>query len=178
MAAQNNRTMATATVTTSVPHFNSRSSSVISDGTNSSGTFAGRRLDRKHNTSPLFFFFFRFFVQWKHRVSVSATGSVFADSGISDGCSADVILNEIHRKTRSLWGEAERSFITAVIIWTHERLSVAQEGGFEGGPMSSEAEVPSTGTMMKIAWMRHWTPLLHWQLTRRLHGPFQISQNF
>lgn len=35
----------------------------------------------------------------------SITGSVFADSGISDGCSNDVILNEIHRQNLTLWGD-------------------------------------------------------------------------
>lgn len=35
----------------------------------------------------------------------SVTGSVFADSGISDSCSNDVILNEIHRQNLTLWGD-------------------------------------------------------------------------
>ncbi|XP_041817550.1 adhesion G-protein coupled receptor G2 isoform X2 [Chelmon rostratus] len=60
-ATHNNRNMSVATATTSAPQFTSRSSSVISDGTNSSG-------------------------------------SVFADSGISDGSNSDVVLNEIHRR--------------------------------------------------------------------------------
>ncbi|XP_070784639.1 adhesion G-protein coupled receptor G4 [Enoplosus armatus] len=68
-ATQNNRNLSVATATTTAPHFTSRSSSVISDGTNSSG-------------------------------------SVFADSGISDGSNSDVLLNEIHRRNLSLQGEA------------------------------------------------------------------------
>ncbi|KAM6971575.1 adhesion G-protein coupled receptor G2 [Tautogolabrus adspersus] len=60
-ATQNNRNLSLVTATTLAPHFTSRSSSVTSDGTNSSG-------------------------------------SVFADSGISDGSSSDVLLNEIHRR--------------------------------------------------------------------------------
>lgn len=44
MAAQNNRTMAATTVSTSAPHFNFRSSSVISDGTNSNGTLQTQHL--------------------------------------------------------------------------------------------------------------------------------------
>ncbi|XP_042369793.1 adhesion G-protein coupled receptor G2-like, partial [Plectropomus leopardus] len=68
-ATQNNRNMSVTTATTSAPHLTSRSSSVISDGTNSSG-------------------------------------SVFADSGISDGTNSDTLLNEIHRRNLSLQGEA------------------------------------------------------------------------
>ncbi|XP_076617091.1 uncharacterized protein adgrg2a isoform X2 [Chaetodon auriga] len=65
-ATHNNRNTSVATATTSARHFTtSRSSSVISDGTNSSG-------------------------------------SVFADSGISDGSSSDVVLNEIHRRNLML----------------------------------------------------------------------------
>ncbi|XP_070841852.1 adhesion G-protein coupled receptor G2-like [Chaetodon trifascialis] len=64
-ATHNNRNTSVATATTSARHFTSRSSSVISDGTNSSG-------------------------------------SVFADSGISDASSSDVVLNEIHRRNLML----------------------------------------------------------------------------
>ncbi|XP_035513031.1 adhesion G-protein coupled receptor G2 [Morone saxatilis] len=68
-ATQNTRNMSVGKGTTSAFHLTSRSSSMISDGTSSSG-------------------------------------SVFADSGISDGSSSDVILNEIHRRNLSLQGEA------------------------------------------------------------------------
>ncbi|XP_061569553.1 adhesion G-protein coupled receptor G2-like [Cololabis saira] len=68
-ATQNTRkSLSQNTATTSAPHFTSRSSSVISDATNSSG-------------------------------------SVFADSGVSDGSNSDVVLNEIHRRNQSLQGE-------------------------------------------------------------------------
>eukprot|EP00066_Takifugu_rubripes_P017150 XP_011606416.1 PREDICTED: G-protein coupled receptor 64 [Takifugu rubripes] len=65
-ATRSNRTTPVASLW--APHFPSRSSSVISDGT-------------------------------------SNGGSVFADSGISDCCSNDVILNEIHRNLPP-WREA------------------------------------------------------------------------
>ncbi|KAM8732135.1 adhesion G-protein coupled receptor G2-like [Acanthopagrus schlegelii] len=64
-ATQNRRNLSLNTTTTRALHSTSRSSSVISDATNSSG-------------------------------------SVFADSGISDGSSSDVVLNEIHRRNMSL----------------------------------------------------------------------------
>ncbi|XP_049912804.1 adhesion G-protein coupled receptor G2 [Epinephelus moara] len=64
-ATQNNRNLSVTTATTSAPHFTSRSASVISDATNSSG-------------------------------------SVFADSGISDGSNSDTVLNDIHRRNLSL----------------------------------------------------------------------------
>uniref|UniRef100_UPI0037E87F5B adhesion G-protein coupled receptor G2 n=1 Tax=Semicossyphus pulcher TaxID=241346 RepID=UPI0037E87F5B len=64
-ATQNNRNMSLATASTSAPHLTSRSSSVTSDSTNSSG-------------------------------------SVFADSGISDSSNSDVVLNEIHRRNMTL----------------------------------------------------------------------------
>ncbi|XP_067434971.1 adhesion G-protein coupled receptor G4 [Thunnus thynnus] len=68
-ATQNNRNMSVTTATTSALPLTSRSSSVISDGTNSSG-------------------------------------SVFMDSGISDGSNSDVVLNELHRRNQSPQGEA------------------------------------------------------------------------
>ncbi|KAM6900084.1 adhesion G-protein coupled receptor G2 [Xenentodon cancila] len=37
--------------------------------------------------------------------ATNSSGSVFADSGISDGSSSDVVLNEIHRRNLSLQGE-------------------------------------------------------------------------
>ncbi|KAI3355444.1 hypothetical protein L3Q82_018280 [Scortum barcoo] len=64
-ATQNHKNVSVTTATTSAPHFTSRSSSVISDATNSSG-------------------------------------SVFVDSGISDGFNSDVVLNELHRRDLSL----------------------------------------------------------------------------
>ncbi|XP_078018845.1 uncharacterized protein adgrg2a isoform X2 [Epinephelus lanceolatus] len=64
-ATQNNRNLSVTTATTSAPHFTSRSASVISDATNSSG-------------------------------------SVFVDSGISDGSNSDTVLNDIHRQNLSL----------------------------------------------------------------------------
>ncbi|KAL7373263.1 hypothetical protein ABVT39_002540 [Epinephelus coioides] len=64
-ATQNNRNLSVTTATTSAPHFTSRSASVISDATNSSG-------------------------------------SVFVDSGISDGSNSDTVLNDIHRRNLSL----------------------------------------------------------------------------
>ncbi|KAM9337150.1 adhesion G-protein coupled receptor G2 [Symphorus nematophorus] len=69
-ATQNTRKQSVTTATTSAPHFTSRSSSVISDATNSSG-------------------------------------SVFADSGISDGSSSDVVLNELHRRNLLLYSEGQ-----------------------------------------------------------------------
>ncbi|CAK6968602.1 mucin-3A [Scomber scombrus] len=66
-ATHNNRTSSVTTATTSALHLTSRSSSVISDSTNSSG-------------------------------------SVFADSGISDS-NSDVVLNELHRRNLSPQGE-------------------------------------------------------------------------
>ncbi|XP_008290530.1 putative GPI-anchored protein PB15E9.01c [Stegastes partitus] len=68
-ATANNRNLSVATATTSALNSTSRSSSVISDATNSSG-------------------------------------SVFADSGISDGSNSDVVLNEIHRRNLLLQGES------------------------------------------------------------------------
>ncbi|XP_051796427.1 adhesion G-protein coupled receptor G2-like [Acanthochromis polyacanthus] len=68
-ATANNRNLSVPTATTSALNFASRSSSVISDAANSSG-------------------------------------SVFVDSGISDGSNSDVVLNEIHRRNLSLQGEA------------------------------------------------------------------------
>lgn len=66
------------------------SSSVISDATSSSsGRSSGRTLTppRLRNTLTSTF------------VCVGGgAGSGFADSGISDGCSNDVVLNEIHRQ--------------------------------------------------------------------------------
>ncbi|XP_030253845.1 adhesion G-protein coupled receptor G2-like, partial [Sparus aurata] len=64
-ATQNKKNLSLNTATTRALHSTSRSSSVISDATNSSG-------------------------------------SVFADSGISDGSGSDVVLNEIHRRNMSL----------------------------------------------------------------------------
>ncbi|XP_022622773.1 adhesion G-protein coupled receptor G2 [Seriola dumerili] len=67
-ATQNNRNLSVTAPNAARP-LTSRSSSVISDGTNSSG-------------------------------------SVFADSGISEGYNSDVVLNELHRRTLSPQGEA------------------------------------------------------------------------
>ncbi|XP_073344180.1 adhesion G-protein coupled receptor G6-like [Pagrus major] len=64
-ATQNKKNLSLNTATTRALHSTSRSSSVISDATNSSG-------------------------------------SVFADSGISEGSGSDVVLNEIHRRNMSL----------------------------------------------------------------------------
>ncbi|XP_032359305.1 uncharacterized threonine-rich GPI-anchored glycoprotein PJ4664.02 isoform X2 [Etheostoma spectabile] len=64
-ATQNNRNMSVTTANPLAPYFTSRSCSVISSGTNSSG-------------------------------------SVFWDSGISDGPNSDAHLNEIHRQNLSL----------------------------------------------------------------------------
>lgn len=72
----------------------SRSSSVISDGTTSSGRFLLGALC-----------LLKFGEQWCKRLCRWVTGSVFADSGISDGYSNDVILNEIHRQHLRLWLE-------------------------------------------------------------------------
>ncbi|XP_069552529.1 adhesion G-protein coupled receptor G2-like [Brachyistius frenatus] len=68
-ATQNTKNLSVTTATTSVPHFTSRSSSVVSDATSSSV-------------------------------------SVFADSGMSDGSSSDVVLNEIHRRNMLPEGDA------------------------------------------------------------------------
>ncbi|XP_029978638.1 adhesion G-protein coupled receptor G2 [Sphaeramia orbicularis] len=66
--ATQNKSLSVPMATTSAPHLTSRSSSVISDATNSSG-------------------------------------SVLADSGVSDGSNSDVVLNEIHRRNMSLRAE-------------------------------------------------------------------------
>ncbi|KAG7231282.1 hypothetical protein INR49_012113 [Caranx melampygus] len=68
-ATHNIKSQSVTTPTHSTQLLTSRSSSVISDGTNSSG-------------------------------------SVFADSGISDSSNNDVVLNELHRRTLALEGES------------------------------------------------------------------------
>ncbi|KAM9332658.1 uncharacterized protein adgrg2a [Pholidichthys leucotaenia] len=70
-ATHNRRNFSVATATTSGPQFISRSSSVASDGTNSSG-------------------------------------SVFADTRISDGSNNDVILNDIHHQYLLRQGQAAK----------------------------------------------------------------------
>lgn len=57
-ATQNNNNTAATTVTPSAPRFASWSSSVISDGTNSCGTFTGRSLQCKCNIWPALLYVF------------------------------------------------------------------------------------------------------------------------